>query len=196
MPAQNIIKSYLYQQYQNDLDLQAFVDAYNNLTQQYADWCNTINLPIYSTLSGLMLDWIGAGYYGFPRPSIGITSGAIYNIATYDVDTYGIGSTQFVAASDDIYKRILTWKLYRGDGYYMNITWLKKRLMRFLTGANGASLAIDNTDPISVKVSKTNTITITVNYPADTASVTLLIECMNSGFLDMPLQYTTVIVSA
>jgi hypothetical protein len=112
------------------------------------------------------------------------------------VDTFGLATSEFVAASDDIYKRILTWKLYRGDGYSMNITWLKKRLMRFLTGVNGASLAIDNTDPISVKVSTTNTITITVNYPTDTASVTLLIECMNSGFLDMPLQYQTVITSS
>jgi len=191
-----IIKSYLYQQYQDDLDLKAFVDSFNMQAQDYADWCNSINLPIYTGLSGLMLDWIGANYYGFPRPSIGVSSGAIYNIATYNVDTFGLGSTEFIAASDDVYKRILTWKLYRDDGFFMSINWLKKRLKRFLIGTNGAAPRIENTDEISVKVSNTNTINIVINYPSDAASVTLLIESMNSGFLDMPWQYTTIIVSA
>ncbi|HET8686956.1 MAG TPA: hypothetical protein VFM18_09875, partial [Methanosarcina sp.] len=47
----NTIKSYLYQEYQDDLDLQAFVNAYNAYTQSYVDWYNQTALPIYAPLT-------------------------------------------------------------------------------------------------------------------------------------------------
>lgn len=184
-----IIPSYLYVEYQGDADLQAFVDSYNNIAQQYLDWFNTINLPIYTNLSGLMLDWIGAGLYGFPRPTIGTPSGAIYNIGIYNTVTYDTGSVGSIIVSDDVYKRILTWKLNREDGQYMNIDWIKRRCKRFLLGTNGTSPAINNTYEISVMILSNNTIEISINYPSDPAIVQILIQCLSAGVLDMPWQY-------
>lgn len=192
MPQQNTVLSYLYQQYQNDLDLKAFVDAYNNLTQQYVTYLNTVNLPIYTGLSGALLDWVAQGLYGVKRPVIGTASGAVYDVAIYDVGVYGSGGTTFALVSDDIFKRILTWKLYRGDGFVMSISWLKKRLKRFLIGTNGAALQIDSTPEISVKITQLNQIDIAIHYPSDTASVDLLIATINSGHLDLPWQYNVV----
>jgi len=192
MPQSKTILSYLYQQYADDLDLRAFVDAYNNLTQQYVDYLNTVNLPIYTGLSGALLDWVAQGLYGVKRPTIGTSSGSIYNSAVYDVDIYGAAISSSSLVSDDIYKRILTWKLYRGDGFVMSIPWLKKRLKRFLIGTNGAPLAIDATPEISVKITQLNEIDIAIHYPADTASVSLLISTINSGHLDLPWQYSVV----
>lgn len=191
-----IIPSYLYVQYQGDADLQAFVDAYNNLAQQYLDWFNTVNLPIYTGLSGLMLDWVGAGLYGLPRPTIGTPSGAVYNVGIYNMVTYNSGTVGAIVVSDDVYKRILTWKLSREDGQYMNIDWLKRRCKRFLVGANGTSPAISNTYEISVQITTANTIDIVINYPSDPAMVTILIECLTAKVLDLPWQYNILARSA
>lgn len=199
------IKSYLYQQYQDDLDLQAFIAAYNAYTQSYVDWYTQTALPIYAPLStvdistgqtitapgltGAMLDWIGAGLYGLARPVIGTPMGAVYGSAIYGQATYGLGNVGSVMADDDYYRRILTWKLYRGDGFYMTINWLKRRVKRFLIGINGTVPNIDNTSEISIHGSANNGITISVHYPSDPASVTSLIQFTQAGTLDMPWQY-------
>ena len=65
-----ILPSYLYTQYADDVNLQSFVSAYNTMTQEYLDWFNNINLPIYTVQSGTMLDWVATGLYGIPRPTI------------------------------------------------------------------------------------------------------------------------------
>lgn len=65
-----IIPSYLYQQYSDDENLQALVDAYNIIAQQYLDWFNAVELPIYTGLRGSLLDWVAAGLYGIQRPSL------------------------------------------------------------------------------------------------------------------------------
>lgn len=187
----DVIGQYLYQQYQDDLDLQAFVTAFNELAQGYVDWANQINLPIYTGLSGELLDWVGAGIYGLPRPITGTPSGAIYNTFDYNTQLYGSGSLLSVTASDDVYKRILTWKHYAGDGMYTNINWLKRRVKRFILGVNGTAPDIDETSEISVIIGAANTIEIVVDYPADSASVDLLVQYINSGVLDTPYQYPT-----
>lgn len=64
------IPSYLYQQYNDDETLQAFVDAYNQMAQQYVDWFNEIELPVYTGLSGDLLDWVALGLYGIRRPAL------------------------------------------------------------------------------------------------------------------------------
>ena len=69
--ATKTIPSYLYWQYQNDPDIAAFVTVYNQDTQSIVDWFNSVNLPIYTQLSGNLLDWVGQGVYGYPRPIIG-----------------------------------------------------------------------------------------------------------------------------
>ena len=53
---QIIIPSYLYQQYQGDDALQAFVDAENVMAQEWLNWWNLINLPVWSGLTNGLLD--------------------------------------------------------------------------------------------------------------------------------------------
>lgn len=185
-----VIEQYLYQQYQDDLDLKAFVDAFNTIAQTYIDWANQIGLPIYTGLSGALLDWVGAGIYGLQRPIIGAPSGAVYNTFAYNTQKYGTGSVATVVASDDVYKRMLTWKLYRGDGFYVNMEWLKRRMKRFLVGRDGAAPAISETSEISILLGANNIMQVIISYPSDQASVGLLLEYLNSGALDLPLQYT------
>lgn len=201
----NTIKSYLYQQYQDDLDLQAFVNAYNAYTQSYVDWYNQTALPIYAPLTttdvstglsitslgltGALLDWVGAGLYGYPRPTIGTPAGAIYGTGTYGVSVYGAGNVGSVTLDDDYYRRVLTWKLYRGDGFYMSLNWLKRRIKRFLTGANGTVPSISTTAEISVTGAGPNGIIIVINYPSDPAAVNNTVTFLNSGVLDTPWQY-------
>lgn len=185
-----VIKQYLYQQYQDDLDIQAFVDAFNGIAQGYVDWANNIGIPIYTTLSGAALDWVGQSLYGYARPIIGAISGAIYNTFNYNQQTYGTGVIQAQLASDDVYKRVLTWKLHRGDGRYTNVQWLKRRIKRFLIGVNGASPDLDHTQEISVQFGPNNAITVVINYPQDPASVGLACQYINAGVLDVPFQYS------
>ena len=68
---QQIIPAYLYQEYQDDPDLQAFWAAYNTLAQQYVNWFLQIGLPIYTgpLIVGPLLDWIAQGLYGIARPT-------------------------------------------------------------------------------------------------------------------------------
>lgn len=147
-----VLPSYLYAQYQDDSDLQAFVESYNSIAQGYLDWFNATPLGVYTSpaISGPLLDWIGQGVYGIARPVISTnatsTSGA-YNTSLYNVlafnrqRTLRSGTSQVV--SDDIYKRVLTWHTYRGDGQQFSTAWLKRRLVRFLYGANGSDAAVE-----------------------------------------------------
>ena len=157
----NVIPSFLYEEYSDDDDLQAFVDAQNALTQQFLDWFNVVQLPVYTSdqITGLLLDWVGAGLYGFPRPSI--LTGISRRLGPYGTTWYGqppiaYGKTKVSAlptseiVDDDIYKRILTWHFYKADGKYFAIKWLKKRVMRFLIGTDGTAPNIDQTYQISV----------------------------------------------
>ena len=45
------IPSYAYWQYQNDSDISALIRSYNDFTQEFIDWFNSIGLPIYTGLS-------------------------------------------------------------------------------------------------------------------------------------------------
>jgi hypothetical protein len=151
------IPSYLYQQYTDDDDLQAFVMAQNAQTQAYVDWFNTLNLPIYTKQIGRLLDWVGEGLYGVARPTL--YSGRYRSVGALDTFTPNqivinsfkrIGQfTNIAATSDDVYKRIITWHVYKGDGKQVSVRWLKRRIARFLFGAGGADYS-GSTDQISV----------------------------------------------
>jgi hypothetical protein len=157
---QTVIKSYLYQEYTDDDDCQGFVDAQNQMQQNYVDTFNNLNLPIYSKnpISGAVLDWVAWGLYGMRRPAL--TSGMPLIVGA--INTWGYAGTQIeelgptvelqVPAinqilkltpyniniiSDDFYRRVLTWHLYKGDGKYFNIRWLKRRVWRFIYGVDG-----------------------------------------------------------
>jgi hypothetical protein len=145
---QRTIASYLYLQWREGAgadDLQAFVNAYNAIQQSYVDWFNSASLPVYSKQTGALLDWVAFGLYGFLRPllTMGAASGlgevntfAVNDLVAVD-DSFIIHPASFFDTSDDIFQRIITWYLYRGDGSDFSVPWLKRRVLRFLVGANG-----------------------------------------------------------
>jgi hypothetical protein len=195
-----IIPSYLYVEYNDDENLQALVDAYNTLAQEYLDSINGLNLPIYTapSISGLLLDWVGNGLYGMPRPVIsGEASAALgpYNTWTYNTLTYNgakLGApAPFYGASDDLYKRILTWNFYKGDGTQTTIPWLKRRVHRFLNGENGTQTANDQTYDVSVTFTGDREILIEV--PTTNPFSAVLQQCSNLGLLQYPLQWAVTV---
>lgn len=159
VPISGVIPSYLYEQYSDDSDLQAFVTAYNNIANEYLTWFTDVNLPIYtkSNISDSLLDWIGVGIYGVKRPVISTSSQYLYgmvNSFAYNSFYYNgikkISSGTSQVATDDVYKRALTWSAYLGDGKHSSLQWLRRRVARFLAGSNGTDITIDDLGGVSV----------------------------------------------
>jgi hypothetical protein len=171
------IPSYSYVQYNDDKNIGAFFSAYNVVSQSYIDAFNTINLPNWSApkIVDYLLDWVATGLYGNPRPVLlvgNVIADGPYNTDPYNSENFNFYNTvnvgQFFETTDDIYKRVLTWNLYKGDGKQFNISWLKRRCIRFLIGTNGFAPFIQETYPISVAFNTvahpgTNVVTITIN---------------------------------
>lgn len=145
---QRTIAAYLYLQWREGTgsdDLQAFVNAYNAIQQYYVDWFNSASLPVYSLQIGALLDWVALGLYGFLRPLLpigqAVSLGEVNTFAVNDAvavdDSLVIEPSTFYQTTDDIFQRIITWYLYRGDGNDFSVPWLKRRVLRFLVGANG-----------------------------------------------------------
>jgi hypothetical protein len=197
MTISKILPSYLYEQYHDDDSLQAFVDAYNEYAQEYLDAFLSIGLPIYTELSGDLLDWVGEGLYGISRPTLSTASyqtiGA-YNTYAYN---YLIGYNQSYVltessatyiTTDDIYKRILTWHFFKKDGKVFTVEWLKRRIKRFLTGTNGIAPEISSTDDISITFGNNNTVYISSSistYPY----MNIFQAAVDSGILELPFQF-------
>ena len=215
------VKSYLYEQYQDDDSCAAFVQAYNEATQSYVDWFASVSLPVYTGLSGDLLDWIAAGLYGHERTTLAdpLTPAlGPLNTETLNSDTlnhFQPPATTFYTLSDDVFQRILTWNLYKGDGKRFCMRFLKRRIMRFLLGVNGTDpvpgspgfkVGVDNTQALSVTVnSSTMVLTVTINqtllstFTSVTPGILTLFQlAFQGGQLDLPIQYTYVclIVSA
>jgi hypothetical protein len=205
------INSYLYQQYNDDDDLQALVDAYNQATQVYVTWFATIGLPIYTALSGPLLDWCAEGIYGLTRTSL--ASPASLALGPFNTETFGSDvfngytpSARVVyALTDDLFQRILTWDFYKGDGKRFTLPWLKRRIMRFLLGVNGTDpqpwlpgfqVGAETTNAISVVVvSHVLTVTIYESLLSVYAEITPAVlsvfqTAFLGGALELPLQYT------
>lgn len=194
---QQIIPAYVYMEYADDDNIQAWFMAQNAYATQFLLWFNTLNLPIYTggIVAGALLDWVAQGLYGITRPSVttggrrsvaATNSGAIESKAT---NTRKITSNEVLqSASDDIFRRVITWNFYKGDGFYFNIQWLKRRVLRFLNGPNGISPAIDNTYAASVAVTG-SAYAITVPT-GNAANVALLNALIKSGACTTPFQYT------
>lgn len=164
-----VIPSYLYQQYADDDALQAFVSAYNGMAQQYVDWFNQVNLPIYTQdpVAGPLLDWVAQGLYGITRQAL--PTGNNQNLGQFNTYTFNtlafnvhknIGPQNVVATTDDIFRRIITWNFLKGDGNVFNIRWLKRRVMRFLYGTNGINYPVDQTYQVSVTFGVGNQVNI------------------------------------
>lgn len=156
---EDIIRSYLYTQYNDDDNIRAFVTAYNTMAKNIYDWMRTANLPIFvgGYNSGDQLRWIARGIYGVKPPVL--ASGRQLVIGSFNTFTFNsvpfntrkvINQSEQVVVSDDLFKRIMTWNFYKGDGFYFTIPWLKRRIMRFLTGINGVDVVNDQHWSISV----------------------------------------------
>jgi hypothetical protein len=163
------IPAYLYEQYADDDDLQAFVDAYNGFVQGYVTWFATVPLAAYTNpaITGMLLDWVMAGIYGFIRPTLSsgkFRANGPYNTFAYNTWPFDkiqiIGPSDVAATTDDIFKRIATWNFYKGDGNRFNVRWLKRRIMRFLIGDNGSAPNIDNTYQISITFGENGQVSI------------------------------------
>ena len=158
-PIQAVPRCYVYDQYSDDPNIQAFADAYTAIMQGYLDWFNSTPLGAYTNpnIAGPLLDWTATGIYGVPRPVISTleksTRGG-FGTRAYGTSPYGTllkkqsGTAQL--ANDDYYKRTLTWILYQGDADNIDIPWLKNRIARFLYGANGSDIDLGMTNYISI----------------------------------------------
>lgn len=198
-PLQGILPSYLYKEYSDDENLQAFVDSYNMLAQSYLDWFNQTPLAVYTSpnISGSLLDWIGNGIYGIRRPVL--TSSTIikrsgYNSFAYNTLAYNAmdfsQTGNATTVNDDIYKRVLAWHLYRGDGQVFSLFWLKRRISRFLNGANGSDYPVLDSPP-SITLSGT-TFTISAS---STSMFLILQQAIANGILALPFQYTFIVAN-
>jgi len=195
---QNVIPSYLYVQYNDDESLQAFVEAQNEQAQAYLDWFNQtgILLAVYTSgaISGTLLDWVAAGVYGMLRPGLptfGQPARGPFNTFTFNSLPFnGFVPAQgqtFYETSDDIFKRVLTWAFYKGDGRVFNVRWLKRRIARFLNGINGSDYTIDQTYFISVTFTGLYAVTITLPNSAEAVIFKAAVE---GGALELPFQFT------
>ena len=114
-----------------------------------------------------------------------------YNLLNNPGSETVLGIVQLSAetASDDIYQRCITWNFYKGDGFQFNINWLKRRIIRFLTGANGVAPAIDNTYNVSVTFQSGNNVLINIPNTFESSVAIYLASALNSGVLQLPFQY-------
>jgi len=193
--------SYLYAEYRGDVDLQALVDAQNQYQQAYLDAINALNLPIYTLQSNDLLDWVLGNLYGFLRPVFAVPSGTStfggdYNTWRFNEQDFNSRQTvttyTYETATDDQYKRCATWNFYTGDGKQFDATWLKRRVLRFLTGANGTDPGIQETYLISVTYLSGNRIVI--GCDSGLSNIPLLQQALAGGFLYVPFQYTYSVV--
>lgn len=180
-PTTRGIPSYLYTNYNDDSDLQAFVATYNAMAQQYIDELINFPLPVYTNTSftTTLLDWIAQGYYGITRPG--------FNTAE---NPY----------TDDFFRRILTWNFYKGDGLVMSDRWLRRRVARFYVGTNGTdpdpSLLVNVGYQITLSYTgSTININIKLTPIPQTGTISLFVfgqAFTIPGLMILPFQYPTV----
>lgn len=189
-----VIQSYLYREYADDEDLQAFVSVYNQMAQGYLDWFNSTPLALYtnSNISGPLLDWTLNGIYGITRPSISHGESVSYGATgTYMIGALAVGefyseTTTSIVASDDIFKRFATWILYQGDGVQMTAQWLLRRVNRFIYGTYGSDTSLNTLSNIGLSIAS-NKATITV---PDVSGANSFAALVTNNILPLPFQMT------
>lgn len=212
---EGVIKAYLYTQYNDDKHLQALVDAYNEFTQEVYEWLRDARLPVFvgGYNSGKQLRWIAKGIYGQDIPILKADkrgNRGPYNALEYNDMPYNsykdIYDDTVINISDDLFKRVLTWNFYRGDGNRFTIPWLKRRVMRFLNGVDGTDIKNDQHWCVSVSVEEDG-IEITIDTEQlplnnngqtvadDFSYVNFFKSAMESDILQVPIyQPVTVII--
>ena len=218
------IPSYLYKQYEDDDDLQALVAAQNQVTQDYVDTFNDLNLPDVTTKSGALLDWVGAGLYGLPRPTFFSgryeSTGPLDTVAFNDPPELNqilstLNFEDVAVTSDDVYKRVLLWHLWKADGRQVSTPWIRRRVVRFLFGegnqggANHVSVVSDAGRNLSITIVTGerriiggalyngapfnevpfDAVATSLTTFATPALAAVLKEGLDSGALELPAQY-------
>lgn len=198
-----IVPSYPYQQYNDDDNIAAFFTAYNQVSQNYLNWFNATPLGDYtnSNVSGPLLDWVAEGLYGIGRPSI--PDGTIVAFGLFDTIEFNTleynaiqisGAINSYIVTDDIFRRVITWSFFKGDGQQFTIQWLKRRIVRFLIGTNGTAPNIDNTYQIGVAFGNNYAVTITITLTSS-GSITLqnaqiFQAAVQSAIIPLPFQFS------
>ncbi|MXV43589.1 hypothetical protein GS501_00655 [Saccharibacter sp. 17.LH.SD] len=189
-----------YQQFSDDADIIAFFEAYNALMQEIIFWMvgHPMALYIGPALTGNLLSYCALCLYGQFRYRISYVelrsvTGAIdtttINRLSVDetvIDKRYIGNS----ISDDLFKRILTWNFYKGDGLNFSIPWLKRRIMRFLTGDDGHAWRFNSTDPVSVRLEGRKVIITPDTGPWSHDLVIILSRILTNGILNVPPMFT------
>jgi hypothetical protein len=197
LPLQNILPAYPYQQYADDVNICAFFTAYNTIASSYLAWQNQVPWSVYTNagVNGPLLDWIGQGIYGIPRPVFS-TLATFFRGAALDavpLDTIAIDGSSIsetgtaITATDDYYKRVLTWFTYIGDGQHFNAMVLRRKIARFLYGVNGTDITLSQVQTVSIAVQTTPTLEYIITIPSAANPASLYFQdAYNSGVLMLP----------
>src|SRR5665213_837379 len=206
-----VAKSYLYEQYADDEDLQAFIESFNLGQETMQEWFFENVLAYWPGLTGDILEWCGEGIYGLPKTSIAsLASTALGPLNTEVLNSATLNSMvpsaqQVYALTDDLYQRILTWHLYRPDGRHFSVRWLKRRIMRFLVGTAGFdpqpelpgfTVGCETTQAIAVGFNN-GICTVTISQtllslltPIAPNVLPIFSAAFENGSLELPLQYS------
>lgn len=160
LPLQTTIGSYIYQEFVDDLNVVAFSDSYNTLSQSYLDWANQHPLAVWSNanISGPLLDWTLGGIYGISRPVFsslvrkfrgGINALPLNTVALNSGKLFQTGTA--TPATDDYYRRVATWTLYVGNGRQFNVEVLRLKVARFIYGTNGTDVTLSQAQTIHIE---------------------------------------------
>lgn len=194
MTTTTIIPSYPYVQFADDVNISAWFSAYNTYAQKYLDWFNSTPLFDYTNTSvtGEFLDWIANGVYGVYRTPIpyGVDR-YIGPLNTYTPNYLPLNQRKLADQSatyvmtDDIFRRVITWNFYKGDGLNPSIPWLKRRISRFLGGD-----VVEHTD-ISVTVTgRTVAIVIENSSNYNSTLIKYMENVISLGYVNLPFNYT------
>jgi hypothetical protein len=134
------IKPYCYYQYGKYPDVQAIVESYNIDLQAFIDALQGLNFPFYRSLQGDLLDWCANSVFGLKRPVISTGNATLGSFAGQVISNSlvtngflkGESSIGFQKLSDDLFKKVIAWHVFKRDGIDFNIAWLKKRIARFI----------------------------------------------------------------
>lgn len=193
-----IIPAYPFVQYNDDENVVAFFEAYNEMAQEYLDAFNALALPCWTSpsITGLLLDWIAMGIYGQSRPAVQLlrfrAARGPYDTVEYDeipyahIQNYKAG--QYTYMDDDIFKRVLTWNFYKGDGFGFSIPWLKRRIARFIHGADGTDPPVQSTSDVGVTVAG-GVFTLSIPDYGDGVAGALQ-SAIQQGFTKLPFIYS------
>ncbi|WP_196424728.1 hypothetical protein [Commensalibacter melissae] len=135
---------YLYLQWKEDDNLDAFVKVHNETTDKYLDEIRKLNIPNYKTKNGKFLDYVAKNLYGISRkPLLNAQTIVEMGINIDDPNTISPNDAKILSNSfrheitDIEFRKIIEWNVYREDGFHFTIPWLKRRLSRFLSYSSG-----------------------------------------------------------